>query len=152
MNIEQLKEVEASGLVTVGAHTLNHPVLKNEDDESSAYEITESIKRLEVLLGHPVKYFAYPNGRPGIDFGEREMNYLRENKVSIAFSTEFDHLVAENNLLSIPRMGFAAMGLNPSNPLIVLRMNLGKRWFDVKSIGKPSEKKIRERISKLLNL
>ena len=104
------------------------------------------------MLGHPIKYFAYPNGRPGIDFEEREINYLQDNKITMAFSTELDHLSAESNLLSIPRMGFARMGLNPSNPLIALRLNLGKRWFDVKSIGRPSEKKVRERISKLLNL
>jgi len=30
MSTEQLKEVAASGLVAVGAHTINHPVLKNE--------------------------------------------------------------------------------------------------------------------------
>ena len=28
MNTAQLKELESSGLVTIGAHTLNHPVLK----------------------------------------------------------------------------------------------------------------------------
>ena len=152
MNADQLREVEASGLVTIGAHTLNHPVLKNEDDNTSCYEITESIKRLEALLGHPVTYFAYPNGRPDIDFGEREMNCLRANKIVMAFSTELHHLNAKTNLLSIPRMGFARMGLSPSNPLIAFRLNLGTRWIDIKSIGKPSEKKIREQIGKLLNL
>jgi peptidoglycan/xylan/chitin deacetylase (PgdA/CDA1 family) len=151
MNADQLREVEASGLVTIGAHTLNHPVLKNEDDYTSCYEITESVKRLEALLDHPIKYFAYPNGRPGIDFGEREMNYLSGNKITMAFSTELGHLNYESNLLSIPRMGFARMGLPPSNPLIAFRLYLGKRWINIKSIGKPSEKKVREQIGKLLN-
>lgn len=150
MSVEQLKEVEASGLVTIGAHTINHPILKNEDDFSCSFEISESIKRLEILLQQPVKYFAYPNGRPGIDFGEREMDYLRENKISLAFSTELDHLTAETKILNIPRMGFARMGLSPSNPLVAFRLNLGKRWFDIKSIGKPSEKEVREKISRVL--
>jgi peptidoglycan/xylan/chitin deacetylase (PgdA/CDA1 family) len=150
MNADQLKEVAASGLVTIGAHTINHPVLKNEDDESCNYEIVESIKGLEALLGQPVQYFAYPNGRPGIDFDEREKNYLKANKISLAFSTELDHLSSKTNLLSIPRMGFARMGLSPSNPLVSFRLNAGKKWIDIKSIGKPSEKNIRGRIKAVM--
>lgn len=150
MSIEQLKEVDHSGLVTVGAHTINHPVLTNEDNDSCIYEIGESVTALAKLLEHPVRYFAYPNGRPGIDFGEREMNCLRRNNIAMAFSTELDTLSRGNDLLSIPRMGFARMGLSPSNPLIKLRMNLGKKWVDIKSIGQPTEKEIRERIKTIL--
>lgn len=146
----QLQEADASGLVAVGAHTINHPVLRNEDDENCRFEIAGSVKVLEKMLGHPVKYFAYPNGRPGIDFGEREMNYLKESGITMAFSTELDTLSAENNLLSIPRMGFARMGLAPSNPLIKFRLNLGKRWIDVRSIGKPTEKDTRDRLKGIL--
>lgn len=150
MSIEQLKEVDHSGLVAVGAHTINHPVLKNEDDDSCVYEIEESVSALAELLEHPVRYFAYPNGRPGIDFGEREMNCLRRNNIAMAFSTELDTLSPGNDLLSIPRMGFARMGLSPSNPLVKIRMILGKNWFDVKSIGKPTEKEVREKIKAIL--
>lgn len=150
MTVEQLKEVDHSGLVAVGAHTINHPVLTNENDDSCAYEIGESVTALAKLLEHPVRYFAYPNGRPGIDFGEREMNYLRSNNISMAFSTELDTLSVNSNLLSIPRMGFARMGLSPFNPLIKLRLSMGKNWVDVKSIGKPTEKEIREKIRAIL--
>lgn len=150
MTIEQLKEVDHSGLVAVGAHTINHPVLTNENDDSCIYEIGESVTALAKLLEHPVRYFAYPNGRPGIDFGEREMNCLRRNNIAMAFSTELDTLSPGNDLLSIPRMGFARMGLSPSNPLIKLRMNLGKNWVDIKSIGRPAEKAIREKIKSIL--
>lgn len=151
MNITEVLEVNASGLVTIGAHTLNHPILKNEDDESCKAEICQSIKKLAELLQHPVKYFAYPNGRPGIDFGEREINYLKENGISMSFSTEIDTLTLNTIMLSVPRMSFARMGLSPSNPLIYLRLNMGKKWFDIKSIGKPSEKVMREKIKAALD-
>lgn len=150
MTIEQLREVDASGLVSVGAHTMNHPVLQNESDESCFFEITESVNALEKLLGHPVRYFAYPNGRPTIDFGEREMNYLSKAGISMAFSTELDILSVTQNILSVPRMGFARMGLSPTNPLIKFRLGLGKKWIDIKSIGKLTEKEIREKIKKIL--
>lgn len=43
INTDQLNEMSASGLVTVGAHTVNHPVLKYEEDVGCRYEIAESI-------------------------------------------------------------------------------------------------------------
>ena len=150
MTIEQLREIDASGLVAIGAHTINHPILRNEDDESCFKEIHQSITDLAYLLGHPVSYFAYPNGRPELDFGEREMKYLKENNITMAFSTELDTLNKKNNLLSITRMGFASMGLEPSNPIVKFRLNLGKRWIDIKSIGRPTEKEVREKIKTLL--
>jgi len=150
MNLEQLKELEASGLITIGAHTISHPILKNESDENCFYEIAGSIKALEKLLGHRIRYFAYPNGRPGIDFGEREISYLQQNGITMAFSSELNTLSAGTELFSVPRMGFARMGLVPSNPLIAFRLNAGKRWFDIRSIGKPTEKEIRERIKRVL--
>ena len=73
MNLTEILEVEKSGMVTVGAHTLNHPILKNENDEICDKEISESISSLQKLLGHEVKYFAYPNGTPNEDFGNREI-------------------------------------------------------------------------------
>lgn len=151
ITLSQLRELAASELVTLGAHTLKHPILKNETDADSRHEITASVKKLEALTGKPVTYFAFPNGIPGLDFGEREMNCLRENNITMAFSTELDNISAEHNLLSLPRMGFARMGLHPSNPLIFFRLNLGKNWIDVKSIGRSTEKEVREKIMALLN-
>jgi peptidoglycan/xylan/chitin deacetylase (PgdA/CDA1 family) len=151
MNLAQLKEVEASGLVTIGAHTLNHPILKNEDNQTSYTEITDSINKLEQLLGHPVKYFAYPNGRPGLDFGEREINYLKNKNISLAFSTELAHLSVSENRFSIPRMNYARMGLSPLNLLVAFRLYIGKYWIDIKSVLKPTEKKRRKMIMEILN-
>lgn len=150
INIDQLKEMLASGLVMAGAHTINHPVLANEEDNSCRYEIEESIRQLRSITGQPVKYFAYPNGRPGFDFEKREIGYLKENNVALAFSTELDHISANRDPLSIPRMGFARMGLSPSNPLIWLRLRAGKKWINVKAIGKPSEKEVRQHIKAIL--
>lgn len=150
INAAQLREIDASGLVTIGAHTQQHPILKNETAEVCREEISASVKELAALLGHPISYFAYPNGRPGIDFGEREKNYLRENGIRLAFSTELGHLSHTTDRLSIPRMGFARMGLSPANPLIKFRLQLGNHWKDIKSIGKPTEEALRKKIFELL--
>jgi len=146
MSLDEVLEVDRSGLVTIGAHTLNHPILKNEDDASCHTEIKRSIKMLEELLQHPIKYFAYPNGRPEIDFGEREISCLKESGITMGFSTELNCLSPADNMMSLPRMGFARMGLAPSNPLIYFRLSLGKKWIDIRSITRPSEKTIRKQI------
>lgn len=78
MSLEQLKEVHQSKIVTIGAHTQNHPILKNEVDEKSKTEIQDSIDGLETLLQDKIYYFAYPNGTPDVDYTQREMSFLQE--------------------------------------------------------------------------
>lgn len=142
----QLLELDRSGLVTIGAHTMCHPVLQNETEVNCTAEIAGSVEQLAWILGHPVRYFAYPNGRPNIDFGEREKRILEKANITMAFSTEPDTLCGNTDLLSVPRMSFARMGLVPSNPLVFLRLNLGKNWIDIRSIGKPTEYAVREKL------
>lgn len=63
MDWETLKALDADPLVTIASHTLSHPAdmakLSLEDQER---ELIESKSILETELGHPVPYFAYPNG------------------------------------------------------------------------------------------
>jgi peptidoglycan/xylan/chitin deacetylase (PgdA/CDA1 family) len=61
----QVQEMAASGWVTFGAHTLHHPVLAYLDDPAEvAREVGESRRVLEQQLGHAVRTFAYPIGKP----------------------------------------------------------------------------------------
>ena len=64
MDWETLKSLDAEGLVTVGSHTLSHPAeFEKLDPALQRQELTESKVLLESQLGHPVPYFAYPEGR-----------------------------------------------------------------------------------------
>jgi peptidoglycan/xylan/chitin deacetylase (PgdA/CDA1 family) len=130
MDVEQLKEVDASGLVEIGAHTMNHPILKNESDEFCEYEIKQSVAELGSILGRPIKSFAYPNGQPELDFSEREKRFLRQAGVQISFSEEIDHFSRENDLYSIPRNGLA----HGNRAFILLKMLLGKNWPKLKHL------------------
>ncbi len=58
----QVKELEKSGLVEIGAHTVNHVYLKGVSRSTADYEIKQSKKDLETLIGRPVVSFAYPSG------------------------------------------------------------------------------------------
>lgn len=58
----EVQELAQSGLVEVGAHTVNHVYLKGSPRITAEYEIRESKKMLEELIGSPVVSFAYPSG------------------------------------------------------------------------------------------
>lgn len=103
MTINNLIEVRNSNLVTIGAHTMNHPILANEDNEISKYEIQESIFELANILNQDIKYFAYPNGIPNLDFKNREMDYAKASGIKIAVSTEFKKASKNSHLMKMPR-------------------------------------------------
>lgn len=50
------------GLVTIGSHTVSHPILTTLSAAELSYEIRESRRWLEEKLGRPVEHFCYPNG------------------------------------------------------------------------------------------
>lgn len=137
INIEELKEMSRCPLVTIGAHTMTHPILLNEDAERSKYEICESIRELSDMLQLPVTTFAYPNGLFGLDFCDREMEYCKEAGIKMAFSTNPGYVKEGiTNLMSIPRIGNTK------------RLKLGKLGLLIPSISK--QNKDRKELKKLL--
>lgn len=64
MTWEQMQEMDASGLVSFGAHTMNHPILAHLSAHTELmYEIKESRRMLEEKIGYPIRSFAYPVGK-----------------------------------------------------------------------------------------
>jgi peptidoglycan/xylan/chitin deacetylase (PgdA/CDA1 family) len=59
----ELRELLSAGM-TIGAHTLSHPMLSQLSPELAYAEISESRMRLETALQEPVWAFAYPFGDP----------------------------------------------------------------------------------------
>lgn len=86
MSWDRLREIERRG-VTVGAHTMTHPILSRCDDVRSAYEIEESVRRVAANVSRPSTIFCYPNGQPG-DFGPRETRVLERLQMAGALSAE----------------------------------------------------------------
>lgn len=148
MTIENLKEVKKSGLVTIGAHTLNHPVLKNEDEITSKYEIFESINELSGLLNSEIKYFSYPNGIPGLDFSERERSYIRESGIHLAFSTESKNFLFSNDKTCIPRIGIS----DKENMFFFkTKMYLGSNWEIITRLKPTGEYKERKELVRIFS-
>lgn len=60
--LAQLKEMQASGVIEYGSHTMNHPHLSALKPDDAAWEMAESKRQLEALFGRGLSAFAYPYG------------------------------------------------------------------------------------------
>lgn len=59
---EDLRILDESG-ISIGSHTVNHAFLPDvRNKEELLFELDESKKKLESILGHSVKLFSYPAG------------------------------------------------------------------------------------------
>lgn len=58
----QLKEIAACPLVTIGGHTHSHREMTSLSDAEILAEVRRCDAALAVLLGAPVRHFAYPRG------------------------------------------------------------------------------------------
>lgn len=63
MTTEQLKEMAADPLVTVGSHGINHLHFSREDRTTQTRELADSKETLEALTGKPCTVAAYPYGQ-----------------------------------------------------------------------------------------
>jgi glycosyltransferase involved in cell wall biosynthesis len=59
---EQLREMLASGLVTLGSHTVSHLNLTQIEPRRVQWELSASRARIEEMIEKPVQHFCYPRG------------------------------------------------------------------------------------------
>lgn len=90
---ETLRSLAGAPGVTIGAHTLSHPMLAKHPEQAARREIVEGRAWLEEALGRPVRHFAYPVGDPG-SAGAREFALAREAGFASAVTTRPGHLFA----------------------------------------------------------
>ncbi|HHP7239299.1 polysaccharide deacetylase family protein [Longibacter sp.] len=60
---EEIASLDRHPLITIGAHTHEHPVLTRRLPWPAFQEMSMSKQRLEDVLGHKVHHFSYPYGR-----------------------------------------------------------------------------------------
>ena len=61
MTWEELSAMDPA-LVSIGSHTVTHPILTTLSPVDLSYEVRESRRWLEERLQRPIKHFCYPNG------------------------------------------------------------------------------------------
>lgn len=74
-----------SPLLTIGAHTVNHPSLKSLTEREQRYEISQSIRDLEELLKQTIAVFSYPFGKKN-DYDTTTIEICKEENIYKAAS------------------------------------------------------------------
>ena len=102
MTREQVRALHAAGM-EIGAHTLSHPILAKVDHAQAEHEIAESRIHLESIIGAPVRFFAYPNGRPGQDYVADHVRMVKRSGYEAAVCTAWGVARPRADLFQLPR-------------------------------------------------
>ncbi|MCB1843129.1 MAG: polysaccharide deacetylase family protein [Halioglobus sp.] len=102
MTDEQVRSLVNNGL-EVGAHTVHHPILASVDAQTALQEISTCKAQLEALLQREVLSFAYPNGRPGIDYRQEHRDMVSSCGFRTAVATHWGAAVASSDPYQLPR-------------------------------------------------
>jgi len=120
MTEEQVRQLHSSDM-EIGAHTVTHPILARVDPERAGGEIRDSKNRLEAITGTPVTLFAYPNGKPGLDYRREHVDMVRELGFEAAVSTAWGVAHAASDPFQLPR--FTPWDRTPGRFLLRLLRN-----------------------------
>jgi len=102
MTTAQLQALAAAGM-QIGAHTHRHPILSAVPDAEALADIAQGKRMLEEITQAPVTLFAYPNGRPGADYGQRHVEMVSLLGFEAAFSTVAGAAYEGSAMLQLPR-------------------------------------------------
>lgn len=98
MTVDEVKKISRHPLISIQAHTVNHPILTSVPDDILEMEMRDSKKILEKWTGKKVFAFSYPNGRNTIRESETASKYF-----DIAFTTIQQNIDINDNIMLLPR-------------------------------------------------
>lgn len=102
MDVDQLLELNAEPLCTMGAHTCSHPHLSRLSKEEQQQEIEACKNDLEQLLGRSVRHMAYPYG----DYNQETLEIVRCLGFETAVTTSGRPVRNDACLLELDRVTF----------------------------------------------
>lgn len=143
MTRDQLIELIDSEIVTLGAHTMNHPILANESNDDAEKEIGESVEELSKILNRDVRHFAYPNGTK-LDYGIREQLILRKKGIKLAFGGNRAFFDKTTDPLGVPRFGFSVSG-GENTSVILSKLLLVPVWDSMRNMARGGKTEAKER-------
>jgi peptidoglycan/xylan/chitin deacetylase (PgdA/CDA1 family) len=102
LTAEMVRTLSRNG-ITIGGHTVSHPILTRIADSAARSEIVDNKQHLETIIGKPVTMFAYPNGKRDVDFDQRHLRMVREAGYQAAFTTALGAATRHDDTFALPR-------------------------------------------------
>ncbi|MFL6240395.1 MAG: polysaccharide deacetylase family protein [Actinomycetes bacterium] len=101
MTWEEIAQLAADPLVTIAAHTVNHPMLRKLPDDEVRWEMQSSVDAIAAALGERPRHLSYPIGDVS-SAGPREFRIAQElgfasavtTRPGVLFRQHRDHLTA----------------------------------------------------------
>jgi peptidoglycan/xylan/chitin deacetylase (PgdA/CDA1 family) len=103
MTSAKVRALHGAGML-IGAHTVHHPVLTAVDPGTAEREIADGRAALANIVGEPIRFFAYPNGRPGRDYDRRHVDIVRRLGFDAAVSTAHGFAESHSDFAQLPRV------------------------------------------------
>lgn len=103
MDWDQLRDLLAEPLVTLGSHTLSHRSLGSLTAAETELEISASKKKLESELGIKIHYFAFPFGQKK-DLGHASKALFQKHGYRAALSTNWSRTNSVEQLYCLNRL------------------------------------------------
>ncbi|NRA88391.1 MAG: polysaccharide deacetylase family protein, partial [Rhizobiales bacterium] len=105
MTWQQLKDLEADELVTIGAHTISHSALAKLNDKDASDEIILSREHIKKQTDITCEHFCYPYGTAD-EANLREFSIARDAGYKTAVTTQKGMLYAGHidHLHNLPRV------------------------------------------------
>lgn len=100
---KEIRQLAAGGLVEIGAHTVNHPVLSAIPLLQQEQEIKQSKIQLEEILGQTVESFAYPYGTKD-DYTAETVKLVKQSRFTCACSNFKGVVQRRASLFELPRL------------------------------------------------
>ena len=99
MTWNQIKEIESSGLVTIGNHSHSHEYLIDWSANAIKNDLEKSIKIFKEKLGHSPKLFSYPFG----EYSTTLKKIVTDLNFKFAFGQHSGVIDSSKNFLELPR-------------------------------------------------
>jgi peptidoglycan/xylan/chitin deacetylase (PgdA/CDA1 family) len=100
LGLDEVRRLAECTGVDVGAHSVSHAALSERSAEQQRWELQQSKRDLEKLIGRPVYGFAYPYG----DYGVESAQLALEAGYEFACTTEGKGLCRTTALYLLPRL------------------------------------------------
>jgi peptidoglycan/xylan/chitin deacetylase (PgdA/CDA1 family) len=113
MTVPELQALSRQRGIEIGAHTERHPILAHAAPAAQRAEIAGNRAALEAWTGRPVRAFAYPNGRPGVDYNGDTVTILRDLGFDFGFTMRPAFATADEPPLERSRFMVLAEILGP---------------------------------------
>lgn len=129
LTTEQLIALHQQG-IEIGGHTFSHPILNSLPAKEAQQEIVRGKAELEAIINGPVRVFAYPNGRPEVDYNDTHVAFVKQAGFEAAVATNWGVSDRNSDFLQLPRF----TPWDKTSTRFLVRMALNSRNV-VKTLG-----------------